>query len=106
MSSFRTRQLPIIAAVVLLSPMFAFLMAIASLIAAGVPALLTVVVVGAIGWSLFHKMWVRPHPPDPPYLPWSIRNKILNIIFKSEQVRSKSQPDPRNAALSSDFTIA
>jgi len=47
-----------------------------------------------------------PHPPDPPYLPCSIRDKILNIILKSEQVRSKSQPDPRNAALSRDFTIA
>ena len=62
MSSFPTCQLPIIAAVVLLSPVFAFLMAIAveiligSLIAAGAPALLAVVVGGAIGWSLFHNL--------------------------------------------------
>ncbi|HEX8812198.1 MAG TPA: hypothetical protein VF742_09425 [Terracidiphilus sp.] len=61
MSSIPTCQLPIIAAVVLLSPVFAFLMAIAveiligSLMAAGLPVLLAVVVAGAIGWSLFHK---------------------------------------------------
>jgi|GEM_PF-5531749 len=61
MSSIPTCQLPIIAAVVLLSPVFAFLMAIAveiligSLMAAGFPVLLAVVVAGAIGWSLFHK---------------------------------------------------
>lgn len=61
MSSIPTCRLPIIAAVVLLSPVFAFLMAIAveiligSLMAAGFPVLLAVVVAGAIGWSLFHK---------------------------------------------------
>jgi len=72
MSSFPTCQLPIIAAVVLLSPVFAFLMAISveiligSLIAAGVPALLAVVVGGATGWSLFQKMWVRPAPAESP----------------------------------------
>ena len=53
MTSFPTCQLSIIAAVVLLSPVFAFLIAIAikaligTLMAAGVPALLAVVV-GAI----------------------------------------------------------
>jgi hypothetical protein len=66
MSSRPTWQFSIIAAVVLLSPVFAFLMAIAveillgSLTAVGVPALLAVFVAGAIGWSLFHKLWVRP----------------------------------------------
>jgi len=54
--------LPIVAVVVLLSPVFAFLVAIAfeivigSLMAAGVPALLAVVAGGAIGWSLFQKL--------------------------------------------------
>ena len=72
MSSFRTSQLPIIAAVVLLSPVFAFVTAIAveilvgSLIAVGSPALLAVVVGGAIGWSLFHKLRVRPSPAGSP----------------------------------------
>jgi hypothetical protein len=72
MTSFPTWQFSIIAALVLLSPVFAFLMAIAveiligSLIAAGVPTLLAVVVGGAIGWSLFHKMWVRPSPAGSP----------------------------------------
>jgi hypothetical protein len=66
MSSRPTWQFSIIAAVVLLSPVFAFLMAIAveillgSLMAVGVPALLAVFVAGAIGWSLFHKLRVRP----------------------------------------------
>ena len=65
MSSLPIWQLSIIAAVVLLSPVFAFLMAIAveifvgSLMEAGVPALPAVVVSGAIGWSLFHKLRVR-----------------------------------------------
>jgi predicted lysophospholipase L1 biosynthesis ABC-type transport system permease subunit len=69
--SFPTCRLSIIAAVVLLSPIFAFLMAIAveiligSLMAAGVPAFLAVVVAGAIGWSLLHKLRA-PHPPGPP----------------------------------------
>ena len=62
MSRFPTCQLPIIAVVVLLSPVFAFLMAIAfeivigSPMVAGVPALLAVVAGGAIGWSLFQKL--------------------------------------------------
>ena len=62
MRSFPTCQLSVIAAVVLLSPVFAFLMAIAfeivigSLMVAGVPALLAVVAGGAIGWSLFQKL--------------------------------------------------
>jgi hypothetical protein len=66
MSSLPTWQLSIIGALVLLSPVFAFLMAIAveifvgSLMEAGVPALLAAVAAGAIGWSLFHKLWVRP----------------------------------------------
>lgn len=70
MSSFPTCQLSIIAAVVLLSPVFAFLIAIAvailigSLLATGVPGLLAVVAC-AIGWSLLHKLWVRPSPGLP-----------------------------------------
>jgi uncharacterized membrane protein len=70
MGRFPTCQLSIIAAVVLLSPVFAFLIAIAvailigSLLATGVPGLLAVVT-GAIGWSLFHKLWVRPSPGLP-----------------------------------------
>ena len=62
MSRFPTWQFSIIAAVVLLSPVFAFLLAIAfeivigSLMAAGVPALLAAVAGGAIGWSLFHNL--------------------------------------------------
>jgi uncharacterized membrane protein len=71
MSSVPLCRLPIVAAVVLLSPVFAFLMAIAveiligSLIAAGAPALLAVVA-GAIGWTLFHKLWVRLSPAGSP----------------------------------------
>jgi hypothetical protein len=70
MSSRPTWQFSIIAAGVLLSPVFAFLMAIAveiligSLMAVGVPAPLAVFSAGAIGWSLFLKLWVRPRPPD------------------------------------------
>jgi hypothetical protein len=70
MSSFPTCQLSIIAAVVLFSPVLAFLIAIAVeiligfLMAAGVPALLAVLA-GAIGWSLFHKLWARPSPGLP-----------------------------------------
>ena len=72
MSSLPTWQFSIIAAVVLLSPVFAFLMAIAieiligALIEAGVPALLAVVVAGAIGWLLFHKLRVRRSPAASP----------------------------------------
>jgi hypothetical protein len=72
MSSLSTWQFSIIAAVGLLSPVLAFLMAIAveilidSLIEADVPALLAVVVAGAIGWLLFHKLWVRPSPAGSP----------------------------------------
>jgi hypothetical protein len=36
-----------------------------SLMAAGVPVLLSGVVAGAIGWSLFRKLWVRPHLSAP-----------------------------------------
>ena len=56
----------IAAAVALLSPMFAFLMAIAaeiligSLMEAGVPALLAVVVASTIGGFLVRKLWPRP----------------------------------------------
>lgn len=70
MSSRPTWQLPIIAAVVLLSPVFASLMAIAvdiligSLMAVSVPALLAVFVAGAIGWSLFISCGSAPRPPD------------------------------------------
>jgi hypothetical protein len=72
MTSFPTWQFSIIAALVLLSPVFAFLMAIAveiligSLMAAGVPVLLAVVLGGVIGWSLFHKLRVRPAPAGSP----------------------------------------
>jgi hypothetical protein len=95
-SSFRTGQLPIIAALVLLSPVFAFLIAIAaeiligSLVEAGVPALLAVAVAGAIGWALFYKLRSALHPPGPASLPRSIRHKVLNIIARSKQARSKS----------------
>ncbi len=71
MSSLPTWQFSIIAAVVLLSPVFAFLMAIAveiligSLIEADVPALLAVVA-GAIGWLLFHKLRARTSPAGSP----------------------------------------
>jgi predicted membrane protein len=66
MNRIPTWQLSIITVAVLLSPMLAFLMAIVvevlidSLMAAGVPLLLTGVVAGAIGWSLFHKLRFRP----------------------------------------------
>lgn len=66
MSRLPTWQLSIITVVILLSPMLALLMAIGveilidSLMAAGVPVLLTGVVGGAIGWSRFHKLRFRP----------------------------------------------
>ena len=72
MSSLPTWQFSIIAAVVLLSPVFAFLMAIAveiligTLIEADVPALLAVVVASGIGWLLFHKLRVRRSPAGSP----------------------------------------
>jgi hypothetical protein len=72
MSSLPTwAHLSIIAAAVLLCPALAFLMAIAVEILigvlkdAGVPALLVLVVAGAIGWSLFRKLWGRPRGSVP-----------------------------------------
>jgi hypothetical protein len=66
MSSFPAwARLSIIAAA-LLSPVLAFLIAIAVeiligvLMDAGVPALLVLFVAGALGWSLFRKLRVRP----------------------------------------------
>jgi hypothetical protein len=59
-------QFSIVAAAVLLCPVFAFLMAIAVEILigvlkdAGVPALLVLIVAGG-AWSLFRKLRVRPH---------------------------------------------
>jgi len=56
----------IVASVVLLSPVLAFLMAIAVeiliglLLETGAPALLAFVAAGAIGWPLFRKLRVRP----------------------------------------------
>ena len=58
-------QLSIITVGILLSPMLALLMVIVvevlidSLLATGVPVLLAAVA-GAIGWSLFHKLRLRP----------------------------------------------
>jgi hypothetical protein len=55
----------IIAAAVLLSPVLAFLMAIAveiligSLMEAGLPALIALVVAGAIGWLLLRRLRIR-----------------------------------------------
>jgi len=72
MSSLPTwAHLSIIATVVLLCPVLAFLMAIAVEILvgflkdAGVPALLVLVVAGAIGWWLFRKLRVRPRGSAP-----------------------------------------
>ena len=72
MSSFPTwAHLSIIAAAVLLSPVLAFLMAIAveiligSLMEAGVAALLAFVGVGTLGWLLFRKLWVPPRGEAP-----------------------------------------
>jgi len=67
MSRLPTWQLSIITVAVLLSPVLAILIAIGVeilidfLMAAGVPLLLTGIVAGAVGWSLFHKLWFRPH---------------------------------------------
>jgi predicted membrane protein len=61
-------QLSIITAGVLLSPVFAFLMALVVAILLGllmevrVPAPFALVIAGAIGWFLFRKLW--PRPPD------------------------------------------
>jgi hypothetical protein len=63
-------RLSIIAAA-LLSPVLAFLIAIAVeiligvLMDAGVPALLVLFVAGALGWSLFRKLWGRPRGSVP-----------------------------------------
>jgi hypothetical protein len=61
----------IAAAVVLLSPVFAFLTAIGveiligALKETGTLALLAAPAVGVIGWSLFRKLWVRPRDGAP-----------------------------------------
>jgi hypothetical protein len=72
MISFLTwAYLSIIATLVLLSPVLAFLMAIVveiligSLMEAGVAALLAFVGVRALGWLLFRKLWVRPRGEAP-----------------------------------------
>ena len=72
MNSFpKWTLLSIIVVAVLLSPVLAFLLAIAveiligSLMEAGVPALSLLVVAGAIGWSLFRKLWGRPRGSAP-----------------------------------------
>jgi xanthosine utilization system XapX-like protein len=58
-------QVSIITAGVLLSPVFAFLMALVVAILLGllmeirVPAPFALVIVGAIGWFLFRKLWPR-----------------------------------------------
>ena len=59
-------QLSIIASTVLLSPVLAFLAAVALeilvgiLAEAGLPTLITLVVTGLIGWSLLQKLRMRP----------------------------------------------
>jgi hypothetical protein len=64
-------RLSIIAVAALLCPVLAFLMAIAVEILIGVlkdacvPALLVLVVAGAIGWSLFRRLRVRPRRSAP-----------------------------------------
>jgi hypothetical protein len=71
MSPLPTWQLSIIAVAILLSPVLALLIAIGVeilidfLMAAGVPVLLSGLVAGAIGWSLFRKLWVRPQLSAP-----------------------------------------
>jgi predicted membrane protein len=61
-------HLSIITAGVLLSPVFAFLMALVVALLLGllmevrVPAPFALVIAGAIGWFLFRKLW--PRPPD------------------------------------------
>jgi hypothetical protein len=66
MRSFPTwAQLSVVAAVVLLSPVLALLMAIAVeifigiLVEAGLPALIVLVAAGAIGWPLLRRLRVR-----------------------------------------------
>ena len=60
----------VIHAAVLLSPVFAFLMAIAAEILIDLlieaPALLALAAAGVIGWSLRRKRW--PHPDAAPHL--------------------------------------
>jgi hypothetical protein len=71
MSPLPTWQLSIITVAILLSPVLALLIAIGVeilidfLMAAGVPLVLSGVVAGAIGWSLFRKLWVGPHLSAP-----------------------------------------
>ncbi|HEX4185524.1 MAG TPA: hypothetical protein VHY78_06665 [Stellaceae bacterium] len=71
MSPLPTWQLSIITVAILLSPVLALLIAIGVeilidfLMAAGVPVLLSGIVAGAIGWSLFRKLWVRPQLSAP-----------------------------------------
>jgi hypothetical protein len=71
MSSLPTWAIWIIAAVVLLSPVLAFLMAIAvevligALRDAGMLPFLALAAVGATGWSMFRKLWVRTHGSGP-----------------------------------------
>jgi hypothetical protein len=63
--------LAIVAAAVLLSPVLAFLAAIAVEILigvlqdAGLLPLLSLVAIGGIGWSLLRKLWVRPRGDAP-----------------------------------------
>jgi hypothetical protein len=66
MRSFPTwARLSVVATVVLLSPVLAFLMAIAVeifigiLVEASLPALIVLVAAGAIGWSLLRRLRVR-----------------------------------------------
>lgn len=71
MDSLSGWALAIVAAAVLLSPVLAFLTAIAVEILIGVlqdAGLLPVVglvAIGAIGWSLLRKLWVRPRGDAP-----------------------------------------
>jgi hypothetical protein len=78
MNSLPTWAWWIVAAGVLLSPVFAFLLALAAEILigvlkeAGLPALLSLMAAGAVGRLLFRKLWARPSDdafigdPSPP----------------------------------------
>jgi hypothetical protein len=63
--------LSLIMVAVLLSPVLAFLIAIALeiliglLVEAGAPVLPALIAAGAIGWLLFRKLRRRPGPPPP-----------------------------------------